>query len=232
MSDLTGITLGHYRIVEKIGEGGMGEVYLAHDERLDRDVAIKVLPEEVASDPDRLKRFEREAKALAALNHPNIATIHGLETALSTSRGEGGNSKLKTQNSKLELNADASVIFLVMELLKGQSLRQVINSGTLTTAKAVEYARAIADGLAAAHDRGIIHRDLKPENVFLTESGHLRVLDFGLAKLKRPEAELATDTPTATMDTADGSVLGTVPYMAPEQVQGKTADQRTDIFRL
>ncbi|MCW8984819.1 MAG: serine/threonine protein kinase, partial [Thermoanaerobaculales bacterium] len=174
---MIGTTLGHYGIVEKIGAGGMGVVYRAHDERLDRDVAIKVLPEEVAGDPDRLHRFEREAKAVAKLDHPNILAIHDFGT-------EGG------------------VAYAVMELLKGVSLREAISNVGLTPGKAVEYARTIADGLSAAHDEGIIHRDLKPENVFLTKDGRIKILDFGLAKAKLPDVDLTTETPTATLDTA------------------------------
>ena len=204
---MIGTTLGHYRIVEQIGAGGMGVVYRAHDERLDRDVAIKVLPEEVAQDSDRVGRFEREARAVAKLDHPNILAIHDFGT-------------------------DEGVTYAAMELLEGESLREVISEGGVTTGKAVEHARAIADGLAAAHDKGIIHRDLKPENVFLTTDGRIKILDFGLAKLKQPEADLATETPTATLDTAPGGLIGTVPYMAPEQVQGQHADQRSDIFAL
>ncbi len=151
MAELIGRVLGHYRIVELIGKGGMGEVYRAHDERLDRDVAIKVLPEEMAGDPERLRRFEREAKALAALNHPNIATVFGFETV-----------KSGTDGTRTRMRA---VTFLVMELLEGESLGRSFRLRGLTTGKAVEYAKSIADGLAAAHEKGIIHRDLKPENV-------------------------------------------------------------------
>jgi len=204
---MIGTTLGHYRIVEQIGAGGMGVVYRAHDERLDRDVAIKVLPEEVAGDPDRLHRFEREAKAVAKLDHPNILAIH-------------------------DFGSEDGLAYAVMELLDGESIREVIRSGGLTTGKAAEYARSIADGLAAAHDKGIVHRDLKPENAFLTKDGRIKILDFGLAKLKLPEANLTTETPTATLDTAPGGLLGTIPYMAPEQVKGQPADHRSDIFAL
>jgi len=205
MRDLIGQTLGHYRIVEKIGEGGMGEVYRAHDERLDRDVAVKVLPEEVASDHDRVRRFEREAKAVAALSHPNILAIH-------------------------DFGIEDGVAYAVMELLEGESLREQISRGGITTGKAVEYARAIADGLAAAHGKNIVHRDLKPENVFLTTDGRIKILDFGLAKLKLPETDLATETPTESLGTTPGKLLGTLAYMAPEQLQGGAADHRSDIF--
>ena len=204
---MIGTTLGHYRIVEQIGEGGMGVVYRAHDESLDRDVAIKVLPEAVADDPDRLVRFEHEAKAVAKLDHPNILAIHDFGT-------------------------EDGVAYAVMELLEGQSLREVIVGGGLTTSKAVEYARAIADGLAAAHEKDIVHRDLKPENVFLTRDGRIKILDFGLAKLKLPEEKLTTETPTATLDTTPGGLIGTIAYMAPEQVKGQPADHRSDIFAL
>ena len=216
MRDLIGRTLGHYRIVERIGAGGMGVVYRAHDERLDRDVAIKVLPEEVAEDPERLHRFEREARALAALSHPNIAAVFGLESV------ESG--------AESDADPDAGMSFLVMELLEGESLRELISKVGVTTGKAVEYARAIADGLAAAHEKGIVHRDLKPENVFLTKDGRIKILDFGLAKLRLPETDITTETPTATLETAPGKLVGTVAYMAPEQVQGKPADHRSDIF--
>jgi serine/threonine protein kinase/tetratricopeptide (TPR) repeat protein len=205
MQGLIGRTLGHYGIVEKIGAGGMGVVYRAHDERLDRDVAIKVLREEVATDPDRLRRFEVEARVIARLDHPNILAIHDLGT-------------------------DQGVSYAVMELLKGVSLREVISRVGLTIEKAVEYARSIADGLAAAHDSGVIHRDLKPENVFLTTDGRIKILDFGLAKRKLPEAVLTTKTPTETLGTTPGGLIGTVAYMAPEQVQGQKVDHRSDIF--
>jgi len=207
VQNLIGITLGHYGIVEQIGAGGMGVVYRAHDERLDRDVAIKVLPVEVASDPDRLRLFEREAKAVARLDHPNILAIHDFGT-------EGG------------------VTYAVMELLKGVSLREVISGVGVTTGKAVEHARSIADGLTAAHDQGIIHRDLKPENIFLTKDGRIKILDFGLAKLKVREVDLTTGSPTETLGTAPGGLIGTIPYMAPEQLQGQPADHRSDIFAL
>ena len=207
MQELIGRTLGRYRIVEQIGAGGMGVVYRAHDERLDRDVAIKVLPERFAQEPDHLARFEREAKAVARLDHPNILSIHDIGT-------------------------DHGVTYAVMELLEGTSLRQVISGDGVTVGKALEYTKAVAAALAAAHDKGIVHRDLKPENVFLTVDGRIKVLDFGLAKLLLPEHGLATDMPTAPLETTPGALLGTLAYMAPEQVQGRPADHRADIFAL
>ncbi len=208
MKDLTGRTLGHYRIVEQIGEGGMGVVYRAHDERLDRDVAIKVLPEEVAEDPDRLARFEREAKLLASLNHPNIATLHGLEE-------EDGQR------------------FLVMELVEGESLASVISRGRIPVDEALPLALQIAKALEAAHERGIIHRDLKPANVMVDGEGEVKVLDFGLAKAWQDDAsdDDLTHSPTLTAQkTADGVILGTAAYMSPEQARGKAVDKRADIW--
>jgi predicted Ser/Thr protein kinase len=195
-----GTTLGQYTIVSAIGAGGMGEVYRATDTRLGRDVAIKVLPDDVAANPDRLARFEREARALAALNHFNIAQVYGFEGTA-----------------------------LIMELLEGETLRERIERGPLPIRKAIEYATQIARGLAAAHDRGIIHRDLKPENVFVVTDGHVKILDFGLA---RHEAQLEGVTRTAHHSTTPGTVLGTVGYMSPEQVRGAAVDARSDLFSL
>jgi len=212
MPDLIGRTLGHYRIVEKIGEGGMGEVYRAHDERLDRDVAIKVLPEEVAGVQDRLERFEREAKLLASLNHPNIATLHGLEKE----EGRG---------------------FLVMELVEGSSLAGVLARGAIPVDEALEIALQIANALETAHEHGIIHRDLKPANVMVDPDGGVKVLDFGLAKAFDPEAsspqspESIAESPTLTAEmTRAGTLLGTAAYMSPEQARGKAVDKRADIW--
>jgi serine/threonine-protein kinase len=207
MPDLIGRTLGHYGIVEKIGAGGMGVVYRAHDERLDRDVAIKVLPEEVAGDQNRLARFEREAKAVARLDHPNILAIH-------------------------DYGAHDGSTYAVMELLEGESLRGRMAAGVMGWQKAVEIGAAVADGLTAAHGKGIIHRDLKPENIFLTTDGRVKILDFGLARLVLPadeEAETVTMEPVAT---AVGTVMGTVGYMSPEQAAGRPVDTRTDLFSL
>jgi len=204
---MIGATLGHYRIVEKIGEGGMGEVYRAYDERLDRDVAIKVLHQDVAQDADRLARFEREAKAVAKLAHPNILEIWDFGT-------------------------DEGVTYAVTELLDGQNLRQSISASGMPWQKVVEMGAAIADGLAAAHGKGIIHRDLKPENIFITSDSRIKILDFGLAQIREPveeEAETATLTPAGTVP---GTVLGTMGYMSPEQLRGEPSDARSDIFAL
>jgi serine/threonine-protein kinase len=208
MQDLIGRTLGHYRIVDKIGEGGMGVVYRANDERLDRDVAVKVLPASVAQDPQRLARFEREAKLLASLSHQNVATLHGLEVH------EGQR-------------------FLVMELAEGETLADRIKKGPIVVEDALEIARQIAEGLEAAHEFGIVHRDLKPANVMVSPEDSVKVLDFGLAKAwhhDESDADL-THSPTLTGQmTAAGVLLGTAAYMSPEQARGKTADKRADIW--
>ena len=199
--------LGPYEVVSVIGAGGMGEVYRARDTRLGRDVAIKVLPESFARDGDRLRRFEQEAHAVAALNHPNILAIH-------------------------DVGEQDGAPYLVSELLEGNSLRVELEQERLGSRKAAEYAVQIAQGLAAAHEKNIIHRDLKPDNVFVTRDGRIKILDFGLAKLAAagevPES-LATMTSAAT---EPGKVMGTVGYMAPEQVRGANVDTRTDIFSL
>jgi serine/threonine-protein kinase len=212
MRDLIGTTLGHYRIVEKIGEGGMGEVYRARDERLDRDVAIKVLPESVAQDADRLARFEREAKLLASLNHANIATLHALEK-------------------------EESQRFLVMELVEGESLAGVVARGAIPFDEALPIVLQIAKALETAHEHGVIHRDLKPANVMVDSEGQVKVLDFGLAKafdLEGPGSqspESIAESPTITADmTRAGALLGTAAYMSPEQARGNVVDKRVDIW--
>src|ERR1022692_2611668 len=204
-----GTKLGSYEVLAQIGAGGMGEVYRAHDIKLGRDVAIKVLPEAFAHDPERLSRFQREAKMLAALNHPNIATIHGLEQS-------GGTS------------------YLVMELVSGETLAErVKREGAVPVEEALTIAKQIAEALEAAHEKGIIHRDLKPANVKVTPEGKVKVLDFGLAKAFAGDTstEDMGNSPTLSMAaTMQGVILGTAAYMSPEQARGKAVDKRTDIW--
>jgi len=204
-----GMRLGPYEITGALGAGGMGEVYRARDTRLNRDVAIKILPELFASDADRLARFEREAQAVAALSHPNILGIHDFGRGPADSLTAGG------------------IAYAVMELLDGETLRDRLSAGALPRRKAVEYGVQIAQGLAAAHDKGIAHRDLKPENLFITREDRVKILDFGLAKPLDVGSAGAT---LASSGTAAGTVMGTVGYMAPEQVRGAGTDHRSDIF--
>lgn len=200
-----GTKLGPYEIIAPLGAGGMGEVYRARDTRLGRDVALKVLPESFARDTDRLHRFEQETRAVAALNHPNILAIY-------------------------DVGQHNGTPFLVSELLEGESLREMLEQGALPQRKAIDYGVQIAQGLAAAHDKGIVHRDLKPENLFINKDGHAKILDFGLAKqTSKTVPEIDSKTLTSA-HTAAGVVLGTASYMAPEQVRGEGADARTDIF--
>ncbi len=201
------IRIGPYEIVGRIGAGGMGEVWKAHDTRLGRDVAIKVLPATFASDPERLKRFETEARSVSALNHPNILTVHDLG------------------------NHDGSP-FLVMELLEGETLRERMGGKPMPPRKAVEIGLQVAQGLAAAHGKGIIHRDLKPENIFITHEGHTKILDFGLARIRSDEGlgGGAENGSTVALGTRPGMVLGTVGYMAPEQVRGEEVGPAADMF--
>ncbi len=205
---MIGRTLGHYRIAARLGPGGMGEVYLAEDTKLNRKVALKILPAEVAGDPERRKRFEREAQAVAALNHPGIVTVHSVEEA------EG-------------------VHFITMELVEGRTLSELIPKDGLPLGRFFEVAVPLADAISAAHGRGITHRDLKPENVMVTDDGRIKVLDFGLAKLMEgaPAGGAASPLPAATT-TEPGRILGTVAYMSPEQAEGKPVDPRSDIFSL
>jgi eukaryotic-like serine/threonine-protein kinase len=201
MALTSGTKLGPYEIQSPLGTGGMGEVYRARDARLNRDVAIKVLPAAFASDPERLRRFQQEAEAVAALNHPNILAIHDF--------GEYKGSP-----------------YIVTEFLEGETLRERL--GAMPVRKAIESSEQIACGLAAAHDKGIVHRDLKPENIFITRDGRVKILDFGLAKLTRPES--SSDSATLALQADPGMVLGTVGYMSPEQVKGQNADHRSDLF--
>ena len=205
MSLTPGTRLGSYEILAPVGAGGMGEVYRARDHKLKRDVAIKVLPEHLAENPQALARFEREAQAVAHLSHPNILAIH-------------------------DFGREQGITFAVTELLQGETLRSRLESGRLPVRKVIEVALQISGGLAAAHEKGIIHRDLKPENIFITLDGHVKILDFGLARTVPEPA--GDEAPTQTRRTEPGAVLGTVGYMSPEQVRAKETDHRTDIFSL
>jgi Tol biopolymer transport system component len=203
----SGTPLGPYEIVALLGAGGMGEVYRARDERLKRDVAVKVLPSSFAQDPERLRRFEQEAQTAGGLNHPNITSV-------------------------FELGSHEGSPYIVTELLEGETLRGRLAGGAIPVRKATDYAIQVARGLAAAHEKGIVHRDLKPENLFVTNDGRVKILDFGLAKLTQADGAAGPQTslPTVTGGTEPGVVLGTLGYMSPEQVKGKKADPRSDIF--
>ena len=207
MGVTAGSRLGHYEIVAPLGAGAMGEVYRARDPRLGRDVAVKVLPPAFAADPDRLRRFEQEARAIATLNHPNIVGIYDVGSA------------------------DGRP-FLVTELLEGETLRERLQSSPLSLRVALEMGIQIAEGLAAAHDKGIVHRDLKPDNLFVSRDRRIKILDFGLAKPAAPGAAGASDATLAVPGTESGILLGTVGYMSPEQVRGDSVDHRSDIFSL
>src|SRR5215831_8935627 len=200
-----GTRLGEYEVQSLLGFGGMGEVYRARDRKLDREVAIKVLPTFLSSDPDRLRRFEQEARAAAALNHPNILAVYQLGTY-------------------------EEAPYIVSELLKGETLRDQVRRGPLELPKLLDYSVQIADGLAAAHGKGIMHCDLKPENLFVTNEGRIKILDFGLAKLSQPKPECSAPTSTLDQQTEPGMVMGTVGYMSPEQARGERLDARTDLF--
>ena len=203
---LLGQQIGSYQILSLLGAGGMGAVYRARDTRLGREVAIKVLPSAFSTDADRLRRFEQEARAAGQLNHPNILAIYDVGTH---------------QGSP----------YIVCERLEGETLRDRLKGTALPQRKAIEVAVQIARGLAAAHEKGIVHRDLKPENLFLTSDGRLKILDFGLAKLTRPQSDGSqTDSTESRVGTLSGLVLGTVGYMAPEQVRGEAVDHRADLF--
>jgi eukaryotic-like serine/threonine-protein kinase len=204
---MSGAMLGDYEVKSLLGAGSMGEVYRACDSRLGRDVAIKVLPFFLSADSDRPRRFEQEARAAAALNHPNILAV-------------------------FQMGTYDGAPYLVSELLEGETLRESIKRGRLSVRKAIDYGVQIAHGLAAAHEKGITHRDLKPENLFVTKDGRVKILDFGLAKLTQPQPSSEHSAPTSTEGTEPGVVLGTVGYMSPEQVRGQPADHRSDIFAL
>ena len=204
----SGTKLSHYEISTLLGKGGMGEVWRAKDTKLGREVAIKTLPEEFAKDADRLGRFEREAKLLASLNHPNIAAIHGFEE-------------------------DNGTHFLVLELVEGDTLAEKLKHGAIPVEESLKLAVQIAEALEAAHEKGVIHRDLKPANIKVTDDGKVKVLDFGLAKAFEGDAPDAgvSNSPTLSMAaTQQGTILGTAAYMSPEQARGKTVDKRADVW--
>ncbi len=205
---MIGQSLAHYKILKKIGSGGMGDVYVAEDTKLDRKVALKVLPPELAENEERRARFKREAKAVAALNHPNIVTVHSVEES-------------------------DGVHFITMEWLKGKTLTELLPKHGFPLNRFFEIAIPLADAVAAAHQEGITHRDLKPDNAMVTDDGRVKVLDFGLAKPTSGFAGGDADSalPTAAK-TAEGVIVGTVNYMSPEQAQGKAVDARSDIFSL
>src|SRR6516162_6410426 len=207
MTIAVGTQLGSYEVLSLLGRGGMGEVYRARDTKLKREVAIKTLPEEFSRDPERLARFQREAEALAALNHPNIAHVYGLE---------------ETANTRC----------IVMELVEGETLQQRLTRGAIPVEEALQIAKQIAEALEAAHERGIIHRDLKPGNIMLTADGKVKVLDFGLAKaIQGQQPTNLSNSPTMlSAASMSGVILGTAAYMSPEQARGQAADHRSDVF--
>src|SRR4051812_22445162 len=201
---MIGQLVGHYRVLEQIGAGGMGEVFRARDERLGRDVALKLIRPASSDNPDRLRRFEQEARASAALNHPNILAIY-------------------------DVGFEGATPYIVSELLEGMTLRVRLAEGTLPLREALGYALQIAHGLIAAHERFIVHRDLKPENLFITRDDRVKILDFGVAKLQAT-ADDNRSIESLTTVTKHGAVIGTVAYMSPEQLRGKPVDHRSDIF--
>ncbi len=207
MNISAGVRLGQYEIVARLGAGGMGEVYRARDTRLGREVAVKALSGELSSDPQRLSRFQTEARSASALNHPNIVTIH-------------------------EIGQSAATPFIVMELVDGKTLRELLYTGPLPVRKALGIAAQLADALAGAHAAGIVHRDVKPENVMVTRDGFAKILDFGLAKVEHRENGNGANRLdlTVTEETRDGAVVGTAGYMSPEQASGQPVDFRSDQF--
>src|SRR5438094_876313 len=206
---LVGRTIGHYKLSKRIGTGGMGEVYLATDIAAGRKAALKLLPERFTSDAERLKRFQQEARALVGLNHPNILTVY-------------------------EIGEDHSTHYIASELIEGETLRQRLMRGRMEVSEAVDVAIQVASALAAAHETGIVHRDIKPENIMLRPDGYVKVLDFGIAKLAEQEVPVTVPTDEALLliETNLGSILGTIPYMSPEQACGTPVDKETDIWSL
>src|SRR3981081_1689002 len=202
---MAGLLVGHYRVLEKIGEGGMGEVFRARDERLGRDVALKLIRPSSSTNPDHVRRFDQEARAAAARNHPNIVAIY-------------------------DVGLENGSPYIVSELLQGQTLRRRLYEGPIPFDQATDYALQIVVGLIAAHERRIVHRDLKPENLFITRDGRIKILDFGVAKLQSIEPERAAENRTRVKKTGTG--VGTVAYMSPEHRRSKPVDHRSDIFSV
>src|SRR5262245_57801132 len=205
-SDMIGRTLSHYRLVSELGRGGMGVVYRALDVTLGREVALKVLPHEFVADPERRRRFIQEAKSAAALEHPHIGVVY-------------------------EVGEAEGITFIAMQLVRGHPLRELLQRGSLPARRAVELALEVAEGLSTAHDKGIVHRDLTPANVMVTDEGHAKIIDFGLAKLIERLSDAASEAETQRRTEA-GVVLGTTSYMSPEQARGEQADHRSDVFTL
>ena len=206
MTLAAGSKLGPYEILGQIGAGGMGEVYRARDTRLGREVAVKVLPDSLSANPERLRRFEKEAQSASALNHPNIVVIH-------------------------DVGETASGSYIAMELVEGKTLRDILDQGAMPVKRLLTISAQVADGLSKAHAAGIVHRDLKPENIMVRNDGFVKILDFGLAKLMQPdESAVRTGLPTVTRGTEPGKVMGTAGYMSPEQALGETLDFRSDQF--
>ena len=231
MTIAAGTKLGRYEIRSKIGAGGMGEVYLAQDAQLDRKVALKILPAELAANQDRMRRFVQEAKAAAALNHPNIATIHEIGS------DRGSSPTVREGSTAASSSGGEEIHYIAMEFIDGATLHEKIHREQTELRKLLRFLQHAAEGLARAHAAGIVHRDLKPDNIMITRDGHAKILDFGLAKLieqRVPSDQISSEVATAVMPqhSTPGTIMGTVGYMSPEQAQGKTKeiDQRSDIF--
>jgi Tol biopolymer transport system component len=233
---MIGTTLSHYRIIAKLGEGGMGEVYRAEDINLKRHVALKVLPPEVAGSQEKLERFRREAETLAGLDHPNIVTIFSIEhAAVDVPEGEAASPGLRDSKTPRPQDLETprpSVHFLTMQLVEGKPLADLISADGMSVNRVLKIAISLTEALRVAHDKGVVHRDLKPANVMIDQEGRVKVLDFGLAKLRRTDFDEGTSLMATEAMTQEGVILGTIPYMSPEQIQGEAVDHRTDIFSL